>query len=75
MESALTLSDLFPSLMALLAFFAVYTLNGIRAEVREVKNSLKAVEADLRGGVGSLDRRITVIETYCNVERKCGKDS
>jgi hypothetical protein len=57
--------EAFPYIMALLGFLAVYVLNGIKSEIKEVKTTVRALEADMRGGVGSLDRRVTAIESRC----------
>ena len=57
-------------LLSVIGFFAVYTLNGIKSEIKEMKTSLKGLENDLRGGVASLDRRITVLESRCEM-RQC----
>lgn len=59
-----------PYLIATLGFFAVFTLNGIKSEMKEMKDSLKGLESDLRGGVASLDRRISVLEARCDM-RNC----
>ncbi len=64
--------DAFPYVMALLGFLAVYVLNGIKAEIKEVKGTIKALENDLRGGVSSLDRRVTVIESSCRWNHREG---
>ena len=60
--------DFIPGLLAIIGFFAVYTLNGIKSEIKEVKTSLQALESDLRDGVASLDRRVSVIEARCSIK-------
>jgi hypothetical protein len=56
---------LFPYVASLLGFLAVYVLNGIKGEIKEVKTTVQSLENDLRGGMNSLDRRITRIESTC----------
>ena len=62
--------DLIPGLLAIIGFFAVYTLNGIKSEIKEVKTSLQSLETDLREGVTSLDRRVAVIEARCQIKHQ-----
>lgn len=62
--------EVVPYLIATLGFLAIYTLNGIKSEMKEMKDSLKGLENDLRGGVASLDRRISVLEAQCHM-RTC----
>lgn len=54
-----------PYLLTVIGFLAVYVLNGIKSEIKEVKITVKALESDLRGGVSELDRRITKLEARC----------
>jgi hypothetical protein len=61
-------AELIPVLLTLIGFFAVYVLNGIRAELKDLKTTVKSLESDLRGGVANLDRRITRIEARCNIK-------
>ncbi len=61
-------TTIIPYLAAIIGFFAVYVLNGIRSEVRDVKTSLQALEKDLRGGVSNLDRRVTTLEVKCEMQ-------
>jgi hypothetical protein len=58
--------DIFPYIAGALGFMAVFILNGIKSEIREVKNSLAGLERDMREGVASLDRRVTRIEARCD---------
>ena len=58
-------NELIPILLTVLGFLAVYVLNGIKGEIKEVKTTIGKIEVDLRGGMASLDRRITTIETRC----------
>ena len=59
-------AEIIPYLMTLLGFLAVYTLNGIKGEIKELKGSLQSLERDMREGVGALDRRVSVIEARCD---------
>lgn len=61
-------AEVIPYLMTLVGFFAVYVLNGIRAELKELKTTVKGLESDLRGGVANLDRRVAVIEMRCQIK-------
>jgi len=67
------MTEMMPYIAAILGFLAVYVLNSIKQEMRDIKQSLNALESDMRGGVSALDRRITVIETRCgaNHTRDC----
>jgi uncharacterized protein YoxC len=60
--------EIIPGLLAVIGFFAVYTLNGIKSEIKEVKTSLQSLETDLREGVTTLDRRVSVIEARCLIK-------
>ena len=60
-------SELLPYLMTVIGFLIVYVLNGIKTELKEVKTTVKAVEADMRNGLTGLDRRVTKIEACCTV--------
>lgn len=62
--------EIFPIMSTLIGFLAVYVLNGIKGEIKEVKTAVQALERDLRGGIGDLDRRITRIESTCAHEHK-----
>lgn len=63
MEASLALNVL----LAACGFLAVHVLNGIKGELRDLRNALGAIERDLRGGISNLDRRISKIETKCSV--------
>ena len=58
-------AEIVPFLTSVLGVLAIYVLNGIRDELKEFKNTVQQLEVDLRSGVSSLDRRITVVETTC----------
>ena len=62
-------------LLAIAGFLAVYVLNSIKGEIRDIKTSLAGLEKDMRGVVAglekdmnislaSLDRRVTEIEAF-----------
>ena len=59
------MTEMIPYIMAVLGFLIVFVLNGIKSEIKEVKGSLQALEKDLRDGVASLDRRVSIIEARC----------
>lgn len=50
-------------LIAIIGFFGVYTLKAIKDEIKELKQTVKDLEKDLRAGLTSLDRRVTKLET------------
>jgi len=60
-------SQLLPYLTTIIGFLIVYVLNGIKAEIKDVKNSVKSLEEDLRGGITQLDRRVTKMEVGCSM--------
>lgn len=66
-------AEIIPYLITVIAFFAVYVLNGVNREIKELKTTVhselkdlnrtvKSLETDLRGGYANLDRRVTRIE-------------
>lgn len=59
-------TQLLPYLTTIIGFLIVYVLNGIKTEIKDVKNSVKSLEEDLRGGITQLDRRVTKIEAGCS---------
>lgn len=59
-------TQLLPYLTTIIGFLIVYVLNGIKAEIKDVKLSVKSLEEDLRGGITQLDRRVTKIEAGCS---------
>lgn len=61
------ITDLLPYLMTVIGFLIVYTLNGIKSEIKDVKTTVKSLEADMRGGLSDLDRRVTAVESRCLV--------
>ena len=51
-------------LLASIGFLIVYTLNGIKSEIKEVKTSMNHLSENLI----SIDKRLIVVETKCSVE-------
>lgn len=60
------MESVMPYVAAILGFLAVYVLNNIKQEMRDIKNSLTSLEKDMRDGVSNLDRRVTIMETRCS---------
>lgn len=58
-------TEVLPYLLSVIGFLVVYVLYGIKSEIREVRTSVNALEGELRSGIGTLDRRVTVMETRC----------
>lgn len=58
------------TLLSLCGALAVLVLYGIKAEIKEIKISLGSLESDMRNGVSSLDRRVTIMETRYNDGRE-----
>lgn len=58
------------TLLTLCGVLAVIVLNGIKTEIKDIKVSLNSLESDMRDGVTSLDRRITIIEVRCGACRE-----
>lgn len=52
--------------IAALGFLIVYTLTGIRTNIRDLAATMKKLESDLRGQLSELDRRVTRVETNCD---------
>lgn len=59
-------TQLLPYLTTIIGFLIVYVLNGIKAEIKDVKNTVQGLEQDLRAGITALDRRVTKIEVSCS---------
>lgn len=59
--------ELMPYLTAVIGFLIVYVLNGIKGEIKEVKTTVKSLEVDMRDGIAGLDRRVSKIETRCDM--------
>ena len=50
-------------LLAAIGFLIVFTLNGIKSEIKEVKTSMK----DLTKQLVDIDRRVVAVEVQCGV--------
>jgi Tfp pilus assembly protein PilX len=61
------------ALLGLCGFLSVWVLNRISRDMSDIKGSLGALEKDLRHGIHTLDRRVTVIETRCETHRREGQ--
>lgn len=62
------MEQLLPYLMAVIGFLIVYVLNGIKSEIKEVKNSVYSLEKDLRTTLEDHANRLIAIETRCTVK-------
>jgi hypothetical protein len=65
-------AEFLPYLTTVIGFLIVYVLNGIKGEIGEVKVSVNSLEKDMREGITSLDRRLTIVETRCTSEHHNG---
>lgn len=54
-----------PYLATIIGFLIVWILNGIKAEIKEIKTSVNSLEEDIRSQVSGLEHRVTVLETGC----------
>lgn len=55
-----------------IGFLIVYVLNGIKSEIKDVKDTVRSLETDLRGGITGLDRRQSVLEQrLAKIEARC----
>lgn len=68
------MNELMPYIAAVLGFLAVFVLNSIKQEMRDIKQSLGALETDMRLGVASLDKRVTIVETRCGSNHRTHAD-
>lgn len=66
--------EFIPYLLTMVGFFAVYVLRGIKDELKDLKMTVKGLENDLRGGYASLDRRMTKLETRCDMSHGHAQD-
>ncbi len=67
-------NELLPFLLTIIGFLVVYTLNGIKNEIKDVKVTVGKLETDLRGSLSNLDRRqaddaarIAALEARCEL--------
>ncbi len=58
-------SDVLQYLVAVVGFLIVYTLNGIKSEIREIKDKVDRIESDLRNRHEDLAERVAKIEANC----------
>ena len=56
-------THIFDALLAVIGFLAVYILNSIKDEIKDLSDSVDDLNKDLREGVTGLDRRVTVCES------------
>lgn len=63
------------TLIGALGFLIVYTLMGIRAELRDLTSTMRHLENDLRGQLSDLDRRVTRVETNCDARHEIKRHS
>jgi hypothetical protein len=61
----MTHADILPYLISIIGFLIVYVLYGIKSEIRDVRTSVNSLDAELRGGISSLERRVNFIERRC----------
>ena len=75
------MSELLPYLLAVIGFLIVFVLNGIKAEIKEIKGQLGKIEDDLHRRVSVIDqrhqdskvdfeRRLSHVEARCAMEHK-----
>ena len=60
--AATLVATLFGMLVTLLGWLG----NKIYSKLDELSRTMHSIEGDLRGKIGDLDRRMTVVETRCN---------
>ena len=53
------------ALLSACGFFAVFILNSVKSDLKEIKSHLNLLEKDWRDGVADLDRRVTRVESKC----------
>lgn len=58
--------QILPYLTTVIGFLIVWVLNGIKGEIKDVKNTVSSLEKDLRDGMAGLDRRVTTLEAGCS---------
>ncbi len=67
-------NELLPIMLTVIGFLVVYTLNGIKNEIKDVKVTVGNLEKDLRSSLASLDRRqsddsarLAALEAKCEI--------
>jgi hypothetical protein len=58
-------ASLVATLFGLLVTILGWLGNKIYSKLDEVADTMHSIEGDLRGKIGDLDRRVTVVETRC----------
>jgi hypothetical protein len=63
-------------LLSTIGFLIVYVLNGIKAEISEIKGQLSKIEADLHGRISDIDRRnqnqnVEIERRLSHIEARC----
>jgi hypothetical protein len=66
--------QILPYLTTVIGFLIVWVLNGIKGEIKDVKNTVSSLEKDLRDGMSGLDRRVTHLEAGCAYMHREHKD-
>jgi hypothetical protein len=56
--------------LSVIGFLGVFILNGIKNDISEMKNSLKAFETKMYTEITELKERITKVETGCQVRHE-----
>ncbi len=61
-------AELLPYAATVIGALIVYILNGVKSEIKDIGESVKGLEKDLRDGITSLDRRVSKIEARCEAQ-------
>lgn len=75
------MAEFLPYLLTVIGFLIVFVLNGIKAEIKEIKGQLGKIENDLHRRVSVIDqrhqdskvefeRRLSHVEERCAMEHK-----
>lgn len=74
-------AEIIPYLLAAIGVLLSWIMQGISRKMSDLSTGLKAVnetmgaiERDLRGGMAALDRRVTKIETRCELKHGQAQD-
>lgn len=65
---------LIPYLATVIGFLIVWVLNEIKAEIREVKTTVKSMERDLGEKHSDLESRVIKLETGCEFMHRRRED-
>ncbi len=60
------METLIPYLATIIGFLIVWVLNEIKAEIREVKTTVKSMERDLSDKHSDLENRVVRLEAGCD---------